>query len=212
MKDQFQVMISCSRSHAGISFLRPCRWDAERVKAVFLICLVFIALSLCMSMYLCPDQVCGARSRSSMDHRYMRLGLRHVIRDNAGKSLASLSSNPFESSRNKLSFDQLLMNESFSFNIKKNDVIVFLHIQKTGKNSSIMYFYQYVNKIIVFQVVLPSAVIWFVTWISMPPVSVKRGTRDVNALEVETKMTVLFGYSLDTPWDGGVVFMQTGQS
>lgn len=125
-------------SRTRVSSLRYClcRWrltDAEKTKTVFLFCLVFIACSLFISMYLCPDQVCGHRSRSSFNSQYQRLTLKHVVRDGAGRSLASLSSNPFEASRNKLSFEQLLTDESFTFDIRKNDVIVFLHIQKTGK-------------------------------------------------------------------------------
>lgn len=34
---------------------------------------------------------------------------------------------------NKMSFDQLSNNLDLTFDIKKSDVIVFLHIQKTGK-------------------------------------------------------------------------------
>ena len=124
-------MSTCN--HAGVSPVKYyfCRWtlDAEKTKTVFLICLVFIACSLFMSTYLCPDQVCGHRSRSSFNSQFQRLSMKHVIRDSSGRPLSSLSSKP-----NKLSFEQLLMDESFTFDIKKNDVIVFLHIQKTGKD------------------------------------------------------------------------------
>ena len=35
---------------------------------------------------------------------------------------------------NKLSFDQIASDPTFTFNIKDRDIIVFLHIQKTGEH------------------------------------------------------------------------------
>ena len=102
----------------------------RRIRSVFGLCFVLIAVSLFLSAYLCPDHVCG-RSSGWESGRYPRLSLKHVIHDSLGKSLNSMSSNPFEG-RTRLSFSDLLNRRSFTFDIKQNDVIVFLHIQKTG--------------------------------------------------------------------------------
>lgn len=102
----------------------------RRIRSIFGLCFVLFAVSLCLSAYLCPDHVCG--HSSGWDTAYPRLSLKHVIHDSVASPMP-MSSNPYES-RNSLSFSDLLNQRSFTFDIKQNDVIVFLHIQKTGES------------------------------------------------------------------------------
>lgn len=103
----------------------------RRIRSVFGLCFALFAVSLFLSAYLCPDHVCGHSSGWDTG-RYPRLSLKHVIHDSVGRSLNSMSSIPFEG-HGKLSFSDLLNRRSFTFDIKRDDVIVFLHIQKTGQ-------------------------------------------------------------------------------
>lgn len=104
-----------------------------------LLCLVFLLLVSLLAMgYLCPDSVCALSSGSLSQSRYQtwsKLAAKHAARDNMGKELSfvnGMAANPF-ASRSKLSFDEMQRDESFVFDIKGDDVMVFLHIQKTGK-------------------------------------------------------------------------------
>jgi len=95
--------------------------------------MILVFMSLLIVGYLCPEHVCALNSWSSPDSRYHRRSLNHVIKDNLGMSL-SQSSHPLN--HLKLSFDDMLLDDAFVFDIKGNDVIVFLHIQKTGMSST----------------------------------------------------------------------------
>lgn len=94
--------------------------DSERTKSVFLLCLALLCMSLFLTSYLCPDQVCGRSARS------LRL-----VHSNPWTSKEI--TNSITQGANKLSFDQIFSDPTFTFSIKDKDVIVFLHIQKTGE-------------------------------------------------------------------------------
>lgn len=89
--------------------------DTERTRSIFLLCVALLCMSLLLTSYLCPDQVCGRSSRS--------LSYAHS---------SPLTLQDTRAPARKLSFDQITSDNSFTFNIKDRDVIVFLHIQKTG--------------------------------------------------------------------------------
>lgn len=63
----------------------------------------------------------------SLSNRVMQLDTRYYI------SNSNLQSKAIRNATNKFSFDEMLDDDEFSFDIKGNDVIVFLHIQKTGE-------------------------------------------------------------------------------
>lgn len=96
--------------------------DSERTKSIFLICLALLSTSLFLTSYLCPDQLCRRRSIRSVK----------LIHSSSytSKEIPKIQLNQ---RAKKLSFDQIITDSTFKFNIKNKDVIVFLHIQKTGK-------------------------------------------------------------------------------
>jgi len=114
------------------SFLRIIRMISRinliKNKSFVIIFIVLVFMSLLIISYLCPSHVCSLNSWSSPDSHFNQRSLNHVIKDNLGMSLSSHPLNHM-----KLSFDDVLSDNAFVFDIKGNDVIVFLHIQKTGQ-------------------------------------------------------------------------------
>lgn len=103
-------------------------------------CVCVTVLGLILLGWLCPDRVCALSGWNYSQFRYpswSKLSLKHVVADHLGRPLTFLS-HPLIKERlkvidvhDKLSFDDLV-NSDFHFDIKGSDVIVFLHIQKTG--------------------------------------------------------------------------------
>uniref|UniRef100_A0A1S4LUR8 Heparan-sulfate 6-O-sulfotransferase n=2 Tax=Ixodes scapularis TaxID=6945 RepID=A0A1S4LUR8_IXOSC len=92
------------------------------MKAVLLALALLTLISLLAIGYLCPQSVCSAG----------KLGLvGRGSRDSMGGPLSFLSQPLRSDRRNKLSFDDML-GDDFEFDMKGSDVMVFLHIQKTG--------------------------------------------------------------------------------
>lgn len=109
-------------------------------KSLLAICVIVTVLGFVFVGYLCPERVCAFNGLTYSQDRYQswsKLNLKHITSDNMGKPVSFLS-HPLDSlgsgnvdSRNKLSFDDMVK-EDFEFDIKGSDVMVFLHIQKTG--------------------------------------------------------------------------------
>lgn len=104
------------------------------------LCIISSFLILVVILFLstsCLDSNCGSSNMSNHVPSKM-ISLSHVLRDNSGTAMGSMSSNPYSGGNSisgngdKLSFDQLSTDSNAFFDIKKFDVIVFLHIQKTG--------------------------------------------------------------------------------
>jgi len=108
-----------------ISFL-----EGDKAKSIFLLCLLFIAMSLFLTTYLCPGTVCSSPNHSFNDIRIEKL--REITNGKRGHPLPAQELTWNTSTSLILSFDQVLNDKSFVFDIDANDVIVFLHIQKTG--------------------------------------------------------------------------------
>ncbi|GFY42036.1 heparan-sulfate 6-O-sulfotransferase 1-B [Trichonephila inaurata madagascariensis] len=106
-------------------------------------CVLVTILCLILLSWLCPDKVCALSNWHYSQFKYpswSKLSLKHVVADNLGRPLTFLS-HPLIRERlktvdvhDKLSFDELIRSD-FHFDIKGSDVIVFLHIQKTGGTS-----------------------------------------------------------------------------
>lgn len=106
-------------------------------------CISITVLGLVLLGWLCPERVCALSGWSYSQFRYpswSKLGLKHVVADHLGRPLTFLSHplirerighSPDVEVQDKLSFDELIGSD-FHFDIKGDDVIVFLHIQKTG--------------------------------------------------------------------------------
>lgn len=105
----------------------------SRLRSFVMICILLALSGIVYFGYFCSDQVCPfTPQRNSWSDSWM---LKFPIQDNLGKPL-SLHSNPINSKSTNpgLSYDDVL-NENFQFDMNAHDVMVFLHIQKTGGTS-----------------------------------------------------------------------------
>lgn len=105
----------------------------SRLRSFVMICILLALSGIVYFGYFCSDQVCPfTPQRNSWSDAWM---LKFPIQDNLGKPLA-LHSNPINSKSTNpgLSYDDVL-NENFQFDMNAHDVMVFLHIQKTGGTS-----------------------------------------------------------------------------
>ena len=95
-------------------------------------CMLLALTGIIYFGYFCSDQVCALTPQKPS---WSEWSLKFPVQDNLGKPL-SLHSNPYnsKSSNPGLSYDDVL-NENFQFDINAHDVMVFLHIQKTGGTS-----------------------------------------------------------------------------
>ncbi|XP_023014089.1 heparan sulfate 6-O-sulfotransferase [Leptinotarsa decemlineata] len=88
---------------------------SSRLRQICLLCLALCVFGILGFGYFCPDKVCALSSKSTI-----------FIDDNLGK--------PHMNSKVGLSYDDML-NDDFNFDMDSHDVMVFLHMQKTGGTS-----------------------------------------------------------------------------
>uniref|UniRef100_A0A1Y9H201 Heparan-sulfate 6-O-sulfotransferase n=1 Tax=Anopheles dirus TaxID=7168 RepID=A0A1Y9H201_9DIPT len=109
------------------------RWRLRR--PIIIVCLFLTIAGIIGFGYYCPDQVC-ALSRRDVTSSAAGLGMAGGVEltpgfehDNLGKPVQqNLLANP------GLSYEEVL-NDDFQFDMNAHDVMVFLHIQKTGGTS-----------------------------------------------------------------------------
>lgn len=108
-----------------------------RIRTIVFACVALTLFGIVYLGYFCPEQVCALSSHSSHLDAQTYLGRtgQYPIQDNLGRPLSFLtkpshSTNPGAG----LSYDDVF-NESFAFDMNGHDVMVFLHIQKTGGTS-----------------------------------------------------------------------------
>lgn len=122
------------------------RIRSNRLRGVIGICVLLALTGIVYLGYFCPDHVCALTNRDIKESTRLSEGF------STGTGLGSLASSspvePFKNSllihssfkfqniQSSLGYDDILNNDTFQFDINAHDVIVFLHIQKTGK-----YFY-----------------------------------------------------------------------
>lgn len=99
-----------------------------KLKKFVSVCLLITFLSIVYVSYLCSDNDCGL---SSSRLRFAKI--MYQLDSNVSKPVLHLSKVKFHQSPG-LSFDSIL-NEKFSFDMNGHDVMVFLHVQKTGGTS-----------------------------------------------------------------------------
>ncbi|XP_047109565.1 heparan-sulfate 6-O-sulfotransferase 2 [Schistocerca piceifrons] len=104
----------------------------SKFRTFVFVCILLAVTGIVYFGYFCPDQVCALSSRETA---WSEWTFRTPIQDNLGKPLQT-HSEPLSSklSNPGLSYDDVL-NENFQFDMKAHDVMVFLHIQKTGGTS-----------------------------------------------------------------------------
>lgn len=99
-----------------------------RFKKFILICLFLAITGIVYFGYFCPENVCVLTSDKP---KFSRLSF--PIEDNIEKQM-HLQANTITFKSPGLSFDDIL-NDNFHFDMNAHDVMVFLHIQKTGGTS-----------------------------------------------------------------------------
>lgn len=103
-----------------------------RFRNFVMFCMLLALTGIIYFGYFCSDQVCALTPQRPA---WSELSLKFPVQDNLGKPL-SLHSSPYnsKSSNPGFSYDDVL-NENFLFDMNGHDVMVFLHIQKTGGTS-----------------------------------------------------------------------------
>ncbi|XP_018319430.1 heparan-sulfate 6-O-sulfotransferase 3-B isoform X2 [Agrilus planipennis] len=93
----------------------------SRLKSIAFFCIALAVSGIVGFGYFCPDRVCALSTRGYD-------ALPTVVNDGMGRPLRNINS------KIGLSYDDMI-NDEFSFDMNSHDVIVFLHMQKTGGTS-----------------------------------------------------------------------------
>ncbi|XP_018570946.1 heparan-sulfate 6-O-sulfotransferase 2 [Anoplophora glabripennis] len=101
----------------GVYEIKQMETKSSRLKQICLFCLALCVFGIFGFGYFCPDKVCALSSKETS-----------ILLEDFGKPLAH------GSSKVGLSYDDML-NDDFSFDMDSHDVMVFLHMQKTGGTS-----------------------------------------------------------------------------
>ncbi|XP_014471403.1 PREDICTED: heparan-sulfate 6-O-sulfotransferase 1-B [Dinoponera quadriceps] len=115
-----------------------------RLRSVVGVCLLLALSGIIYLGYFCPDHVCALTNREIKESVRLSEGLLAPVGP-AGSGLSSvsieldrnglLSVHPafkLQSVQGSLGYDDVFANDTFQFDINAHDVMVFLHIQKTG--------------------------------------------------------------------------------
>lgn len=95
----------------------------RRLRYIIIICVALAIAGIIGFGYFCPEQVCALTKRGAVDTNSA-----NVIENSFDKSLEIVSLSP------GISYDEM-QKENFQFDVDAHDVMVFLHIQKTGGTS-----------------------------------------------------------------------------
>lgn len=95
----------------------------RRLRYIIIICVALAIAGIIGFGYFCPEQVCALTKRGAADTNSA-----NVIENSFDKSLEIVSLSP------GISYDEM-QKENFQFDVDAHDVMVFLHIQKTGGTS-----------------------------------------------------------------------------
>lgn len=104
----------------------------SKFRGIVLMCLILAVSGIIYLGYFCPDQVCALTSSREPVTPWSEWTFRYPLQDNLGKPLVASAMKL--SSPGGLSYDEVL-NDNFQFDMNAHDVMVFLHIQKTGGTS-----------------------------------------------------------------------------
>ncbi|KAJ6635297.1 Heparan-sulfate 6-O-sulfotransferase 3-B, partial [Pseudolycoriella hygida] len=101
-----------------------------KIRTIIVICIFLAVAGIIGFGYFCPDQVCALTKReaTNADISAALLQSHHQSEKNEKSSHSIVNSNV------GLSYEEVL-NEDFQFDMDAHDVMVFLHIQKTGGTS-----------------------------------------------------------------------------
>lgn len=111
----------------------------NKLRNIVVGCVALALMGIVYFGYFCPEQVCALSSHTPNHEAqtFFERTLQFPIQDNLGRPL-SFFSNPAKAASSNpgagLSYDEVVM-ENFQFDMNGHDVMVFLHIQKTGGTS-----------------------------------------------------------------------------
>ncbi|XP_017773835.1 PREDICTED: heparan-sulfate 6-O-sulfotransferase 2 isoform X1 [Nicrophorus vespilloides] len=97
----------------------------SRLKSILIICGAMALFGIFGFGYFCPDKVCALSNRDAVRFDSSQVT---AVNDGMGKPLSATNS------KTGLSYDDML-NDDFAFDMDSHDVMVFLHMQKTGGTS-----------------------------------------------------------------------------
>lgn len=120
----------------GVYEIKQMETKSSRLKQISIVCFALAVFGIFGFGYFCPDKVCFFQKIYSFR---LNLGLiLQVCALSSAKGVAQLYDDnlgkPLQITNTKtgLSYDDLL-NDDFDFNMDGRDVMVFLHMQKTGR-------------------------------------------------------------------------------
>ncbi|XP_031624711.1 heparan-sulfate 6-O-sulfotransferase 2 [Contarinia nasturtii] len=97
----------------------------RRLRSIVFVCLTLAVAGIIGFGYFCPDQVCALTKRGTITSD---VGFTSALQNTLGKLREQMGAIP------GLSYDDVLKDD-FQFDMDAHDVMVFLHIQKTGGTS-----------------------------------------------------------------------------
>lgn len=110
------------------------RSRSTRLRGIVGICLLLALTGIVYLGYFCPDHVCALTNRDPKEtSRIIGTNPSSEIVSNSIGILDSRSNLRLQSVPGSLGYDDLFTNDSSQFDINAHDVMVFLHIQKTGE-------------------------------------------------------------------------------
>lgn len=117
------------------------RGRSDRLRGVVGICVALALAGIIYLGYFCPDHVCALTNRSIKDGSKLLEGLppsfslRPISSSINVDKMALFKVKPSSNLRStQVNFDHDdILNDTFLFDVNGHDVMVFLHIQKTGK-------------------------------------------------------------------------------
>ncbi|EFN83037.1 heparan-sulfate 6-O-sulfotransferase 1-B [Harpegnathos saltator] len=128
----------CDERRSATMESRPRR---TRLRSVVGVCLLLALSGIIYLGYFCPDHVCALTNREIKESVRLSEGLLSPV----GSGLSSVSIEvdrnglmsvhpafKLQSVQGSLGYDDVFANDTFQFDINAHDVMVFLHIQKTG--------------------------------------------------------------------------------
>lgn len=119
------------------------RGRSKRLRGVVGICVLLALTGIIYFGYFCPDHVCALTNRDIKESTRIAEGLvqsNSIITtlgtiDNDKNSIVNV--HPLfklQSVQGSLGYEDIFNNDTFQFDVNAHDVMVFLHIQKTGEN------------------------------------------------------------------------------
>lgn len=140
-QQQREVVNLCDRRSAMT--MEPRHPRRARLRRIVGICLFLALTGIIYLGYFCPDHVCALTNREIKESVRISESLSAPVGSAALSSVSIefdknglLSVHPafkLQSIQGSLGYDDVFANDTFQFDINAHDVMVFLHIQKTGK-------------------------------------------------------------------------------